>query len=264
MTRNATTIRVRRTDGVRSRIWRATVKLALCAAGEAWTVALVGLRLRLDGSSWCEGTQARVQDPAIWAAVQPPPGGVQPQGLSLDGMAYMRGWYPGDYAAINWMNQHIGGMPVIVEASNGAYAVVRPRLDLYRPARCVLGWSSHEAQQRYRREVVPAPERMSERSRGPTIPNAALELPDAHIMSSYIYLGNARAQLLHDQAGSDAGCVPMSAAAIEQISSHSRTAGMLRAVYSTGRCRDLPGGWLMSELLAGGCSSRRWAWLACR
>ena len=71
-----------------------------------------------------EGTQARVNDPAIWAAVQPPPGGVQPQGLSLDGMAYMRGWYPGDYAAINWLNDHVAGAPVIVGGEQWAVRMV--------------------------------------------------------------------------------------------------------------------------------------------
>ncbi|HZC77450.1 MAG TPA: DUF2298 domain-containing protein, partial [Ktedonobacterales bacterium] len=63
-----------------------------------WLVALVALVL---GSCIfvVEGTQARLQDPAEWAQVQPPPGGLQPTTLSLDGMAFMRGWYPGDYAA---------------------------------------------------------------------------------------------------------------------------------------------------------------------
>ena len=78
-----------------------------------------------------EGTKARVSDPAVWAAVQPPPGGVQPQGLSLDGMAYMRGWYPGDYAAITWLNDHIAGAPTIVEASNGAVYAWYSRVSIY-------------------------------------------------------------------------------------------------------------------------------------
>ena len=72
---------------------------------------LLALALLLGGSLIfdVQGTRARVNDPAIWAQVQAPPGGVQPQGLSLDGMAYMRGWYPEDYAAITWINAHIAG-----------------------------------------------------------------------------------------------------------------------------------------------------------
>ena len=51
-------------------------------------------------------------------------------------MAYMRGWYPGDYAAINWINAHIGGDPTIVEASDGNYYLVWSRLNIYRLAGC--------------------------------------------------------------------------------------------------------------------------------
>jgi uncharacterized membrane protein len=95
-----------------------------------------------------EGTAVRVQDPAVWAQVQPPPGGLQPLGLSLDGMAYMRGWYPGDYAAITWMNEHIAGIPTIIEASTNPYQWYG-RVSIYTGLPAVLGWSSHESQQRY-------------------------------------------------------------------------------------------------------------------
>jgi uncharacterized membrane protein len=99
-----------------------------------------------------EGTAVRVQDPTLWAQLQPPPGGVQPQGLSLDGMAYMRGWYPGDYAAITWMNEHISGIPTIIEASMNPYEWYG-RVSIYTGLPAVLGWSSHESQQRYPDQV---------------------------------------------------------------------------------------------------------------
>ena len=85
-----------------------------------WLAAFAALLL---GSSvfLVEGTAGTGGRPSAWAQVQPPPGGVMPQGLSLDGMAYMRGWYPGDYAAITWLNTHLAGDPTIVEASNGPY-----------------------------------------------------------------------------------------------------------------------------------------------
>src|SRR5262249_33904863 len=93
------------------------------------------------------GTQARLQDPQIWAEVQHPPGGLQPTGLSLDGMAYMRGWYPGDYEAITWMNEHVGGMPTIVEASSGVYNWHgRVSVNTGLPDVIQLG---HESEQRY-------------------------------------------------------------------------------------------------------------------
>jgi len=113
-------------------------------------VSLVALLL---GSSvfLVEGTQARVNDPNTWAAVQPPPGGIQPRGLSLDGMAYMRGWYPGDYAAITWMNTHIEGIPTIVEASTGMYHW-HGRVSIYTGLPTVIELG-HEDEQRYPDQV---------------------------------------------------------------------------------------------------------------
>jgi YYY domain-containing protein len=130
--------------------WRA-LSLWQWAPRAAWVLALA---LLLGGSTIFDtlGTQARVADPAVWAAVQPPPGGVQPHGLSLDGMAYMRGWYPEDYAAINWLNANVSGAPTIVEASNGPYAWYN-RVSIYTGLPDVLGWGSHEAQQRYPDQV---------------------------------------------------------------------------------------------------------------
>jgi YYY domain-containing protein len=116
-----------------------------------WLVALAALLLA-SLAFLGEGTATRVADHALWAEVQPPPGGSQPVGLSLDGMAYMRGWYPGDYAAINWLNAHVGGIPTIIEASNGPYQWYG-RVSIYSGLPAVLGWSSHEAQQRYPDEV---------------------------------------------------------------------------------------------------------------
>ncbi|HEX6820375.1 MAG TPA: DUF2298 domain-containing protein [Ktedonobacterales bacterium] len=112
----------------------------------AWLGALV---LLVFGSCLflVEGTQARVQDPLLWAQVQPPPGGIQPQGLSLDGMAYMHGWYPGDYAAINWMNTHIAGMPTMVESSTGVYNW-QGRVSVYTGLPDVIQLG-HESEQRY-------------------------------------------------------------------------------------------------------------------
>lgn len=113
-----------------------------------WVMAFVAL---LAGSLvfLVEGTSARLSDPAQWAQVQPPPGGIQPQGLSLDGMAYMRGWYPDEYAAIQWMNTHLSGMPTIMVAAAGPYAV---HISDYTGLPSVLV-TGHEFEQRYSSEV---------------------------------------------------------------------------------------------------------------
>jgi YYY domain-containing protein len=191
----------------------------------AWALAFAGLLL---GSSvfLVEGTQARVSDPAIWAAVQPPPGGIQPQGLSLDGLAYMRGWYPSDYAAINWLNDHVGGAPTIVEASNGPYAWYS-RVSIYTGLPAVLGWSSHESQQRYG-DPVWARQSDVQSFYGDEDPASAVQfLRKYHV--SLVYIGNLeRTCYMTDAQG---GCVPMSAAALGKFTSMTNS-GVLRVIYS--------------------------------
>jgi uncharacterized membrane protein len=188
-------------------------------------VALLAL---LFGSSifLVEGTQARLNDPAIWATVQPPPGGIQPQGLSLDGMAYMRGWYPGDYAAINWMNTHIGGDPVIVEASNGNYAWYG-RVSEYTGLPDVLGWGSREYEQRYGNEVFP---RQSDVQSfwGTSDPNAALAFLQRYSVK-YIYLGQLERTCFVTQP--NGACVTMSQPAIAKFQTLAQ-AGLIRVVYT--------------------------------
>ena len=98
-----------------------------------------------------EGTEVRIQDRTLWTQVQPPP--VPAPALpSLDGFAYMHSWYPGDADAITWMNEHIGGDPVIIEGSADPYHWFgRVAINTGLPS--VLGWANHESQQRYADEV---------------------------------------------------------------------------------------------------------------
>ncbi len=112
----------------------------------AWMVVLLFLVV---GSSifLVLGTPARVEEHLGWAAYQPPPGGIQPALPSLDGMGYMRGWYPGDYAAIMWMNEHIGGIPTIVEAAGSPSSddyLWYGRVSIYTGLPAVVGWVGHE------------------------------------------------------------------------------------------------------------------------
>ena len=189
-----------------------------------WALAFAGL---LFGSSvfLVEGTQARVNDPAVWAAVQPPPGGVQPEGLSLDGMAYMRSWYPGDYAAINWLNEHVGGDPVIVEASNGPYAWYS-RVSIYTGLPDVLGWSSHESQQRYGDQVYARQADVQSFYGGDDLATAVTFLRQYDV--SYVYVGQLeRTCYMTNEQG---GCVPMSAAARDKFTTLAQS-GALHAVY---------------------------------
>jgi uncharacterized membrane protein len=188
-----------------------------------WIVLFVGILL---GSSifLVSGTAARVSDPQEWAAVQPPPGGVQPTGLSLDGMAYMRGWYPGDYSAINWINAHIGGDPTIVEASDGNYFWYG-RVSVYTGLPDVLGWGSREYEQRYGDEVFSRQDDVQS-FWATSDPNAALSfLRQYHVQ--YVYVGQLE-RTCYVMNGN--GCVPMPAGALAKFSVLSQ-AGVLQSVY---------------------------------
>jgi uncharacterized membrane protein len=173
------------------------------------------------------GTVARVGDPTIWAEVQPPPGGIQPTGLSLDGMAYMRGWYPGDYAAINWINAHIGGDPTIVEASDGNYYWYS-RVSEYTGLPDVLGWGSREYEQRYGDAVF---SRQSDVQSfwATTDPGTALSFLHQYRVQ-YVYVGQLERTCYVMQGSS---CVPMSVGALAKFDTL-RNDGALRIVYQSG------------------------------
>ena len=189
-----------------------------------WTIVLVVLVL---GSSifLVEGTQVRLQDPTVWAAIQPPPGGVQPRGLSLDGMAFMRGWYPGDYAAINWLNTHVGGDPTIVEATNGNYQWYS-RVSVYTGLPDVLGWGNREYEQRYGDEVF-ARQADVVNFWSTTDSGTALGFLRQYNVR-YIYVGNLERTCYIMQNNT---CVPMSAGALAKFQTLQH-AGAISTVYS--------------------------------
>ena len=187
-----------------------------------WLIALLALVL---GSSvfLVKGTQARLQDPAIWAQVQPPAGGIQPAGLSLDGMAYMKGWYPSDYAAINWMNAHIAGDPTIIEASSGAYNW-QGRVSIYTGLPDVTQeW--HEYEQRYPEEVSA---RQADVQMFWSTPDPAAAMTILHEYGvRYVYVG-ALERTCFVKSGDT--CVPMPADALAKFQTLA-SQGALRAVY---------------------------------
>ncbi|MBF6591031.1 MAG: hypothetical protein IVW57_10965, partial [Ktedonobacterales bacterium] len=172
------------------------------------------------------GTQARVAEHVTWAAIQPPPGGIQPRGLSLDGMAYMRGWYPSDYAAITWMNDHIAGDPTIVEATNGPYQWYG-RVAEYTGLPSVLGWSDHEAEQRYGPQVYARQTDVQAFYAG-TDPSAALAFLNFYGVR-YVYVGELE-RTCFMTTGQENRCVPMTPAALTKYDTLERS-GALRTVY---------------------------------
>jgi uncharacterized membrane protein len=69
---------------------------------------------------------------------------------SLDGFAYMQAYSHGDYEAINWLNIHVQGNPVILEsygASGGDYSDYA-RISVFTGLPTLMGWVGHEYQWR--------------------------------------------------------------------------------------------------------------------
>ena len=72
--------------------------------------------------------------------------------FTLDGMAFMKEAYPGDYAGINWLNAHVHGVPVILEADQ-AYYNWRSRVVQFTGLPTLLG-GIYESAQRYPDQVT--------------------------------------------------------------------------------------------------------------
>jgi len=61
----------------------------------------------------------------------------------LNGTTYLKGLYPSDYDAINWINKNIEGQPVILEAQGDSYTDFA-RISANTGLPTVLGWTVHE------------------------------------------------------------------------------------------------------------------------
>jgi len=80
---------------------------------------------------------------------------------SLDGNNYLPHEHPDDYAAIQWIREHVQGLPVILEASHNPYSYYA-RFSSNTGLPTVMGWANHEglwrshesAVERRRQEVV--------------------------------------------------------------------------------------------------------------
>ncbi|HEX6779190.1 MAG TPA: hypothetical protein VF099_13360, partial [Ktedonobacterales bacterium] len=73
--------------------------------------------------------------------------GGYPQHNGLDGMQYLSRLYPGDAAAIRWINANVQGDPIIVEATGGEYTDFG-MVSTFTGLPTILGWGGHEYQWR--------------------------------------------------------------------------------------------------------------------
>jgi YYY domain-containing protein len=124
---------------------------------QVWRVALLVFVLSCS-IFLVQGTIARINDRQLWQEIGTPE--VQVGSLTntnytptLDGLAFARMWYPGDAKAIDWLNEHVAGSPVILEAvSSNSYQWFN-RVSVFTGLPDVLGWLDHESEQRYDTEL---------------------------------------------------------------------------------------------------------------
>ncbi|HLG61350.1 MAG TPA: DUF2298 domain-containing protein [Ktedonosporobacter sp.] len=113
----------------------------------AWMTALVMLLL-VCSIFLVEGMPARIHDHQVWIDVQKPAVSAA-YTPTLDGFAFVRAWYPGDAAAITWLNTHVAGAPVILEAAAPVSYQWYNRVSVFTGLPDVIGWADHEGEQRY-------------------------------------------------------------------------------------------------------------------
>jgi len=70
---------------------------------------------------------------------------------SLNGAQWLSSQHPGDYAAIRWLQQHVSGQPVELEATGAEYnedQTDSARISTFTGLPTVMGWAGHEYQWR--------------------------------------------------------------------------------------------------------------------
>ncbi|MBN1356407.1 glycosyltransferase family 39 protein [bacterium] len=109
--------------------------------------------------------------------------------LTLDGLAYMKkGGWDQEYRAIHWINKHIRGAPVILEASGPDYEYQYGRISANTGLPTVLGWWSHVDQREYGRNTGRMKLDVVEMYEGIDIPRLLALLLKYHV--KYIYVGS--------------------------------------------------------------------------
>ncbi len=142
------------------------------------------------------GTLSRLSDHQAWIQDQSPSQSANYL-PSLDGVAFIRAWYPGDAQAIAWINEHISGSPVILEAASPYSFAWFNRVSVYTGLPDVLGWPDHVDEQRYNEQVL---NRLTDVGIIYTTQNTALALLLLHSYHvRYIYVGALERQIYTQQ-----------------------------------------------------------------
>ncbi|NCC49990.1 MAG: hypothetical protein EOM20_02120 [Spartobacteria bacterium] len=109
------------------------------------------------------------------------------QRFTLDGMAFNRVLHPADCRAIDWMNTHITGRPVVLEAPGYAYCW-NGRISTFTGLPGVMGWFNHEAGWRDSYEEVLKRRNDMDQIYRTTAADRALQLMDVYNVE-YVVIG---------------------------------------------------------------------------
>jgi uncharacterized membrane protein len=96
------------------------------------------------------GTYSHLQLRSTWnqtAAAHIPTG--------LDGSAFMRVLYPDDAAAIDWINAHVQGTPVLLTSGRGGYRNFAAKVTMFTGLPTITSWGWEDAQERYSGQARP-------------------------------------------------------------------------------------------------------------
>jgi len=109
---------------------------------------------------------------------------------TLDGAAYLAQAQPDDYAAITWLNEHVSGAPVILEAPGDGHRswVYEGRVSAHTGLPTLLGWGGHEFQWRGNYDEQARRESDIETLYTSVNPDEVLTLLDKYGIS-YVYVG---------------------------------------------------------------------------
>ena len=120
----------------------------------AWSVSFIVLALACSVFLF-EGTIARISDHQAWVNASPQQP-VQSANYipTLDGFAFARAWYPADAKAITWLNNHVAGTPIVLEAAAPVSYQWFNRISVYTGLPDVLGWPDHVSEQRYSEQTL--------------------------------------------------------------------------------------------------------------
>ena len=129
---------------------RATARSSGRPGGWVWAWLIAGLVLFVGAEYYpLRIVPLRVQERQIWPLVA-----AAPVPATLDGSAFLEYAYPGDYQAIQWINEHIAGSPVMLQSRYGNYRNFSAGITMFTGLPSVVNWGFEAAQQRYSGQQV--------------------------------------------------------------------------------------------------------------